>query len=236
MEEGGFETNWKARARRAARGAAALAFVLPPLAACQTLYTDVLMQDDPAYIVEVEPRYRLPFPNTPDGFVLIQGVGGHFSHRGRLAYSFDWAMPRGTPVLAARGGTVEYVEESFPEEQSLPLRLRRANLLKVRHDDGTVAVYAHLSAGGVHVEAGDRVEAGEYIADSGNTGFSTEPHLHFHVEDDRGRAIPIAFVDAPEKNGVPRVGRRYRGSTAPEGVYAHQTLSRPRSILRGTSP
>lgn len=182
------------------------------LSGCQTLYTGVLRQDDPAAIVAVPPEYRLPFPHTREGFVLIQGVGGQFSHRGRLTYAFDWAMPRGTPVLAARDGVVVYVDDTHGEDQAGPLRLRVANVVKIRHDDGTFGVYAHLQENSATVREGETVAAGRMIAWSGNTGFSTEPHLHFHVEDGRGRTIPIAFVDVPEENGVPRAGRRYRGS------------------------
>ena len=179
--------------------------------ACTSLYSDILRQDDPRLLVEVAPGYRLPYPDTPEGFLLLQGVGGNFSHRGRNTWSFDWAMPEGTPVLAARGGTVEHVEMDHGN-QGGPLRLRKANLLKIRHDDGTLGVYAHLSQDSARVREGDRVAVGTPIAASGNTGFSTEPHLHFHTEDAEGRSIPISFFDCPEGNHIPRAGRRYRAT------------------------
>jgi murein DD-endopeptidase MepM/ murein hydrolase activator NlpD len=48
-----------------------------------------------------------------------------------------------------------------------------------------MALYAHLAAGGVLVRVGEHVEAGQHIGLSGNTGYSTAPHLHFAVQVNR---------------------------------------------------
>ena len=61
-----------------------------------------------------------------------------------------------------------------------------ANLVRILHDDGTWAEYAHLNRSTIRVRPGDVVERGEYIADSGNTGFSSGPHLHFVVQRNAG--------------------------------------------------
>jgi murein DD-endopeptidase MepM/ murein hydrolase activator NlpD len=64
------------------------------------------------------------------------------------------------------------------------------------HDDGTIAIYAHLHWDSVRVQAGQHVQRGEYIADSGNTGFTTGPHLHFAVIRNAGSqavSVPIQF-------------------------------------------
>ncbi|WP_308798935.1 M23 family metallopeptidase [Agromyces silvae] len=53
----------------------------------------------------------------------------------------------------------------------------------VRLDDGSHLVYAHLKRGSLRVRRGDRVDAGQHLADCGNTGNSTEPHLHIHRQD-----------------------------------------------------
>ena len=57
----------------------------------------------------------------------------------------------------------------------------RANYVKIRHDDGTIGNYVHLQHDGVLVEVGDKVRTGDVIGMSGNTGFTTGPHLHFEV-------------------------------------------------------
>ncbi|EXF25760.1 peptidase M23 family protein [Nesterenkonia sp. AN1] len=57
------------------------------------------------------------------------------------------------------------------------------NHVIVAHDDGTAAVYAHLRQGSVLLEVGQRVSAGEQLGEVGNTGNSSEPHLHVHLMD-----------------------------------------------------
>ena len=58
----------------------------------------------------------------------------------------------------------------------------QSNWVKIRHEDGTMAAYSHLTAGGVLVKVGDPIVAGQLIGLSGNTGNTGGlPHLHFHV-------------------------------------------------------
>lgn len=62
---------------------------------------------------------------------------------------------------------------------------------------GEFAMYAHLMHGSVKARAGDFVQAGQVIASVGNSGNSTSPHLHFHLQDEptwfQGQGLPIAF-------------------------------------------
>ncbi|GAA1149662.1 M23 family metallopeptidase [Nesterenkonia lutea] len=57
------------------------------------------------------------------------------------------------------------------------------NHVIVRHDDGTAAVYAHLRRGSLSVQAGQRVGVGGQLGEVGNTGNTSEPHLHVHLMD-----------------------------------------------------
>jgi murein DD-endopeptidase MepM/ murein hydrolase activator NlpD len=131
--------------------------------------------------------YRVPF--FPEAtFTLDQGFGGRFSHTDpQSRYAIDLSVPEGTPVTAARDGVVMQVEEEF---RGAGLDLEqfgdRANYLRVLHDDGTMGVYAHLMPRSTIVLAGERVRAGDMIGKSGNTGFSSGPHLHFVVQVNRG--------------------------------------------------
>ncbi|MFI0446279.1 M23 family metallopeptidase [Actinomadura sp. 6N118] len=77
--------------------------------------------------------------------------------------------------------------------------------------DGTYAAFAHLKRGSIKVKPGQRVRVGEHIADCGNSGNTSEPHLHFQLMD-RPRpmianGVPFAFeryeVDGEEQRGVP---------------------------------
>jgi len=137
--------------------------------------------------------YWVPFGGDT-GRELIQGFDGEDSHSGSMRYSLDFAMPEGTPVLAARAGTVLYLQDGFTEGRADPDLLESANLVVVAHDDGTMASYGHLIAG-IPVSVGDVVNVGDVLGSSGATGFAGQPHLHFHVGQRMlgtpGRTIPI---------------------------------------------
>ena len=69
-----------------------------------------------------------------------------------------------------------------------------ANFIRIVHDHGSMAVYAHHQHEGVQVRTGQRVRKGQPIGLSGNTGFSTAPHLHFVLQVNRGmrlESIPL---------------------------------------------
>ena len=146
--------------------------------------------------------YGIPFGGE-EPRRLIQGFNGTETHREGIRYALDFAMPRGTPILAARGGTVVHVQDGFERGGADPDLFQRANIVVVAHSDGTVASYGHLSPG-VLVSVGDSVAEGDMLAYSGATGFVGQPHLHFHVGvrllADPGRTIPIRLKDS---NGHP---------------------------------
>jgi murein DD-endopeptidase MepM/ murein hydrolase activator NlpD len=75
--------------------------------------------------------------------------------------------------------------------------LDQANVVEILHDDGSIAVYAHLHWDSIRVRIGQHVARGEYIANSGNTGFSSGPHLHFAVILNSGSenvSVPVQFA------------------------------------------
>ena len=146
--------------------------------------------------------YRYPLPWQGGPFRLTQGANGQYSHQtpqGR--YAVDIAMPEGTPIIAARSGTVVRVENSQSGRGNNP----SGNFVRVLHDDGTMSVYLHLQRGSVSVREGQRVETGQPLARSGNTGRSTGPHLHFVVQRNVGTAVEsIPFEFAQPVGSVPR--------------------------------
>lgn len=127
---------------------------------------------------------------------IDQGFGGSFSHDDEQnRHALDFAADIGTPVLAARAGTVMQVEAGFRASGLASGDARgQANFIRVLHDDGSMALYAHLAVDGVQVRVGQQVQAGQRIGLSGNTGFSTGPHLHFAVQVNQGmRLVSIPF-------------------------------------------
>lgn len=123
--------------------------------------------------------YRYPLPWRGGPFRLSQGANGSFSHTdAKSRYALDIAMPEGTPIIAARSGTVVKTENNQVGRGSDA----SGNFVRVRHDDGTQGVYLHLKQGSVSVRPGQRVMVGSPLGLSGNTGNSSGPHLHFVVQ------------------------------------------------------
>src|ERR1043166_1795486 len=141
--------------------------------------------------------YQLPY-GAADGFRVTQGYDGSYSHSGPDQYAIDFKMPVGTPVHAARSGVVVKVKDDSNSGGPNRKYERCANYILIRHSDGTVANYAHLQKGSSRVKLGQFVAAGERLARSGNTGFTSGPHLHFSVfktrADGGGReSLPVKF-------------------------------------------
>lgn len=122
---------------------------------------------------------------------IAQSWGGAHSHRdAENRHAVDFAIDEGTPVVAARAGTVMDLESGFSGAgRNAAADAGRANYVRILHNDGTMALYAHLKTGGVLVRLGQPVRKGEPIGLSGNTGFSAGPHLHFVVQVNRGMSL-----------------------------------------------
>jgi murein DD-endopeptidase MepM/ murein hydrolase activator NlpD len=121
--------------------------------------------------------------------------------------AIDIAMPVGTAVHAAREGLVINVAHRFFRGGLDTAISDEANFVQVLHDDGTTAIYAHLQMDTIRVRPGQRVARGEYIANSGNTGFSSGPHLHFVVVRNAGlrsESVPLVFEGPGGTSVAPR--------------------------------
>lgn len=140
--------------------------------------------------------YSLPFSDGIRARVG-QGYNGGFTHSENLKYSIDFTIPVGTPIHAARKGTVISLAKKYSEGGVRKDLLSKANFIMIQHEDGTIANYAHLKKDGVVVDIGEKVEEGQLIGYSGNTGFSQGPHLHFEVhkltKDFQLMTIPTQF-------------------------------------------
>jgi murein DD-endopeptidase MepM/ murein hydrolase activator NlpD len=158
-------------------------------------------------------RYALPFDSKAPR-QLVQGNDGRFSHYGRHRYAFDFRMPVGEPVVAARAGEVVEVVDEYDRGGPSKALMGKANVVLVLHDDGSFASYVHLSKGAA-VSVGDHVKVGDPIGRSGNTGYTMGPHLHFAVWvlDDDGEAttVPIRFAGKVPEGFVPVQGAYYGG-------------------------
>jgi murein DD-endopeptidase MepM/ murein hydrolase activator NlpD len=154
--------------------------------------------------------YRAPFA-TARRFMVTQAPPTAVTHvdaSSRNAIDID--MPVGTAVHAARAGTVINVAARHFRSGLTPQHMDEANFVQVLHDDGTYAIYAHLQLDTVRVRPGQRVARGEYLANSGNTGFSSGPHLHFVVLRNAGmrsESVPVTFAGPAGASVIPTTGQ-----------------------------
>ncbi len=104
----------------------------------------------------------------------------------------------GRPVLAAGAGTVRVVVGGVPDNEPGEMNevMAAGNTVIVEQAPSEYAHYAHLKPGSLRVRVGQRVRAGEKLGLVGNSGNSSEPHLHFHVQDAArmGRGLGVAPV------------------------------------------
>jgi len=153
--------------------------------------------------------YRAPFP-VGTTFRVSQAYPEQITHvTPDSVYAVDIAMPDGTAVYAARAGTVINVRHDSFRGGTMAAMADQANLIEILHEDGTIAVYGHLHWDSIRVHIGQRVALGEYIANSGNSGFSSGPHLHFAVWRNDGEedvSVPIQFAGPPGTAVTPATG------------------------------
>jgi murein DD-endopeptidase MepM/ murein hydrolase activator NlpD len=140
--------------------------------------------------------YRAPFA-VGTSYLITQAFPMRVTHTSAAdQFAIDIALPDGTPVDAAREGVVINVRHDRYLGAASPVMLDQANMVEILHDDGTIALYAHLHWDSVRVQPGQSVRRGEYIANSGSTGFSSGAHLHFAVVRNAGMAeqsVPVEF-------------------------------------------
>lgn len=111
----------------------------------------------------------------------------------------------GQKVHAVANGVVTEVKDGIPQNvpgmdsRAVPITLETVagNHIILDIGNGVYAFYAHLQPGSLRVKVGDRVKAGQVLALLGNSGNSTEPHLHFHLIDRNsplgGEGLPFAY-------------------------------------------
>lgn len=153
--------------------------------------------------------YRIPF-EAGKSVSIGQGCNGQFSHFGPARFSLDFEVPVGTPIFAARGGQVVDVVENNTKGGPTREFLEFDNRIVIQHSDKTMSVYSHLKYRGAEVRVGQKVRQDQLIGYSGNTGFSTAPHLHFAVTrgtaEDSEQTIRVKFATQSGRKSCPKAG------------------------------
>ena len=137
--------------------------------------------------------FSLPLPTTsgfscssPFGYRIHPIEGKGEDHSG-----LDLAVAGGTDVLAAKDGVV--VARLISVTGSTP---STGNMVRIRHDDGTMTDYYHMQYHSITVSVGERVTAGQVIGKVGATGAATGNYLHFTIYDANGNLVdPYNYLD-----------------------------------------
>lgn len=138
---------------------------------------------------------RAPDQRFAYDFVVLRDGS---SHTGNGAENADYHC-FGRPVLAPAPGRVVTVVDSV--EDNVPGQMNRdvppGNHVVIDHGDGEYSLLAHFRRGSIEVEEGGRVERGQMLGACGNSGNSSEPHVHYHLQTGaafgQGSGLPAQF-------------------------------------------
>jgi len=151
--------------------------------------------------------WGLPHQRYAYDFLIVDDEGKSYENSGDKLNDY---YAYGKPVISPADGIVVEVKDGVPDNPPGRMRLWsvkdiRGNYVTIKHADSEYAMIAHLKCGSVKVRVGDRVKRGQVIAECGNSGASSEPHIHFQVQNKRDFysciSLPIrsTYIDA---NGV----------------------------------
>jgi murein DD-endopeptidase MepM/ murein hydrolase activator NlpD len=191
-------------------------------------------------------RYRLPYEEGST-FPISQAYGARLTTHNDPAseHAVDFALPEGTPIVAARDGLIVDITLSNSRGGLDPSLKSKANVVEILHADGTVANYAHLSQRSAPIKVGDRVRAGTLIGYSGDTGYSSGPHLHFAVSRPQigtdGRlhqvALPVVFyAGVPAVEFSPQRGMEVRAKYAAREAITPAAVATPPVVAQRDEP
>jgi Peptidase family M23 len=151
--------------------------------------------------------YKLPFPGGETTWV-IQGNNSSFNHKNGQANSWDFRRRCGTPVLAARDGTILKVTDG---NDGVGGDNNEIQVSQGSGADATVAHYMHIQKSSVPAKfrtVGAAVKQGDEIARVGSVGNSLTGHIHFMVK--KGNStVPVSFTDVTDDKGIPRTFHSY---------------------------
>jgi len=136
-------------------------------------------------------------------FIAVDGQGHRHRGPGRLKEDY---LSYGQPVLAPADGVVAHVRDGVRDAVEVGTgwvdwrsRDFRGNFVVIRHAEAEYSLLAHLVPGSIALRVGDQVQRGQRVGSCGHSGHSTEPHLHFQVQDRRNfflaASLPVPFTN-----------------------------------------
>lgn len=166
-------------------------------------------------------RMELEVPFTCGSHIVVSQAHHTFSHVGTDTWAWDFRVPEGTPVLAARDGVVRLVRSDSVRGGCDRSFGPDANYVILAHEDGLETQYLHFSK--IFVRLGQKVRAGTPLGEIGRTGFSCGSHLHFQLQRTKaevwaGQSVPARFREI----GDPAVDQEIVSGNCP--VAPQETL------------
>jgi len=177
--------------------------------------------DQNHHAVDAEQRFALD--------MLVKREGASFKGEGKELgdyYCFD------QPILAPGAGTIVKTVDGMPDNPigTTDARNPAGNHVVIDHGNGEFSILGHLKYASLVVEMGDTVKAGDRIASCGNSGNTSEPHLHYQLQDQAAmfagaKGLPAQFAGytadgKPVTRGEPLRGQTIRRATAAPGAPA----------------
>lgn len=147
----------------------------------------------------LEQNYHAASPDQRFAYDFLKRVDGS-SHRGDGAQLADYHCWN-QPILAPAAGRVVAAVDGLPDQAigTTNTDAPAGNHVMLDLGNGEYALLAHFRQGSLQVEADDRVAAGDVLGRCGNSGNTSEPHLHFHLQDSphfgQGAGLPAFFND-----------------------------------------
>ena len=143
------------------------------------------------------------FGENPNTYPLTNGHNG-----------MDFGLPEGNPVMATADGVVTRAE--LDTVTAVTPNRGYGYHVRIQHPDGSTSIYGHFQQDSFLVQTGDNVSMGTIIGRSGNTGFSTGPHLHFEVR--MGLAATSAINPEPFLvDEIPSTDTLFTATVVPDG-------------------
>ncbi|QTA38830.1 M23 family metallopeptidase [Thermosipho ferrireducens] len=134
-------------------------------------------------------------------FVIKDNHGKTYRNNGKKLEDY-YAYEK--PIMAPADGVIVQIRDDVPDSAKIgkidwKSKDFRGNFVIIQHSKNEYSFLAHLKQGSVKVKVGDKVKRGQIIGLCGNSGHSTEPHLHFHVQDRPNfffsMGLPIRFTN-----------------------------------------